>query len=121
MSIKQVSSEAFGDFIQQNQIIIIDFWAEWCAPCKNFEPVFEKVAKQFLDVAFLKINIETQADLAEFFQIRSIPHLMIMKEGIVIYSESGAVPESTLVELVEKAIETSVEAIKKEIENEQKS
>lgn len=116
MSVKEVNSEQFEEIIATDDTILIDFWAPWCAPCKNFEPIYNRVATKFPDVHFLKVNIEEQTALAEAFSIRSIPYLVIMKEQIVIYAESGTVPESTLIELVEQARETSLDEIKKEIE-----
>jgi thioredoxin 1 len=104
--------------IQDNDIVILDFWASWCAPCKQFKHIFERVAAQFDQVLFAQVNIEQEHELAEVFQIRSIPHLMVFKQGIVIYSESGSMPESTFKELVQQAIDADVSQIKAQIDKE---
>lgn len=111
-----VASDEFETLIQNNELVFIDFWAVWCAPCKQFASVFEHVAELNPDVTFAKINIENEAELAESFNIRSIPHLMVFKQGIAIYSEAGSMPESTLKELVEQAKEADVSAIRDQLD-----
>lgn len=113
--INVVKSDQFEALIRDNDIVVIDFWAVWCAPCRQFAHVFEKVAGQYNNIAFAKVNIEEEPDLAEAFQIRSIPHLMVFKQGIAIYSEAGSMPESTLKELVEQALKADVSEIKAQI------
>jgi thioredoxin 1 len=113
-----LSNEEFEQFINEHEIVFVDFWAEWCAPCKSFAKVYEKVAEQFPVIQFVKVNIEEQQSLADFFEIRSIPHLMIFKEGIVIYSEAGSMPESTLKELAQQALDADVSEIRAQIEGE---
>ncbi|KTC66131.1 thioredoxin proteins (plasmid) [Legionella adelaidensis] len=117
-NIRAVKSEHFESLINDNKIVLVDFWAAWCAPCKQFAQVYEKTAQQYPDIVFSKINIGEEPDLAEVFQIRSIPHLMIFKEGIAIYSEPGSMPESTLIELVEQAKVVDISKIKEELEKE---
>ena len=117
--VKSVSGSTFEKIIQDNEIVILDFWASWCAPCKQFSPVFERVAEQFKHLLFAKVNIEEEHEFAEVFQIRSIPHLMVFKQGIVIYSEAGSMPESTLKELVQQAIDADVSEIKAQLDKEQ--
>lgn len=111
-----LSSDEFEVFIQKNEIVFIDFWATWCAPCKQFATIYERVAALNTGVAFASINIENESDLAEAFNIRSIPHLMVFKQGIAIYSEAGSIPESTLKELVEQALEADVSAIREQLD-----
>jgi thioredoxin 1 len=107
-----VTTSQFEEIVETNQLVFVDFWAEWCAPCRSFAHVYDKIAKKYPNITFAKINIEQEADLAEMFQIRSIPHLMVFKEGIAIYSESGNMPESTLTELVQQAITADLAAIR---------
>ena len=114
---KSVGSDHFESLIAENDIVFIDFWATWCAPCKQFAQVYERVAVLHSKVVFAKINIEEELELAETFQIRSIPHLMVFKQGIVIYSEAGSMPESTLQELVEQALVADVSDIRAQLNN----
>ncbi len=116
MPSQTLSSDAFELFINENEIVFIDYWAEWCAPCKQFAKVYEKVSDQFPMIRFVKVNIEEQQELADFFEIRSIPHLMVFKEGIVIYSDAGSMPESTLKELAQQALDADVSDIRAQIE-----
>ncbi|MGL6030020.1 MAG: thioredoxin family protein [Legionella sp.] len=118
MPSKVVTTERFESLINEHEIVFIDFWAEWCAPCKQFAKVYEDISEQFPNIVFAKVNIEEQEDLAEFFEIRSIPHLMVFKEGIVIYSDAGSMPESTLKELAQQAIDADVTEIRAQIEEE---
>lgn len=111
-------SSAFESTINDNEIVFIDFWAEWCAPCKQFAKVYEQVSDQYPMIKFVKVNIEEQQELADLFEIRSIPHLMVFKEGIVIYSDAGSMPESTLKELAQQALDADVSEIRAQIEQE---
>lgn len=116
---KSINGEQFESVIHDNEIVIIDFWAAWCAPCKQFAHIYERVAALYEKVVFAKINIEEEHELAEAFQIRSIPHLMVFKQGIVIYSEAGSMPESTLKELVQQALDADVSDIKAQLDKEE--
>lgn len=114
MSIKQLEPQNFTDFLDNNKIAVVDFWAEWCAPCLAFAKIFDKVASEYKDIGFGKVDIESYPELSELFQVRSIPHLLIFKEGVAIYSESGSMPESTLIDLIEQAILVDVSDVKSE-------
>jgi thioredoxin 1 len=115
--VRSLTASEFDVVLAEQGIIFVDFGATWCAPCRQFEPVFERVAfKHQQQVMFVSIDIEKQSALAETFQIRSIPHLMVFKQGIAIYSESGSVPESTLNELVQQALDADVSAIRQQLD-----
>jgi thioredoxin 1 len=116
--VTSVTAPQFEGLIHDNELVFVDFWAIWCAPCKQFAQVYEKVAGQYKTVVFAKINIEEETELAETFQIRSIPHLMVFKQGIAIYSEAGSMPESTLKELVEQGLGADVSAIRAQLDKE---
>lgn len=115
MPVYPVSSRNF-DLLVDNEMVAIEFWAEWCSPCKAFSKTFTKVSEEFPQITFAKINIENDPSISSSFHVRSIPHLVIMKDQVVIYSDSGAVPESTLMELMHQAIDADVSDIKKKLE-----
>ena len=117
--IKAVTGNEFEALINDNEIVFVDFWAEWCAPCKQFAQVYEKIASQFEGkIVFASVNIEHENELADVFQIRSIPHLMVFKQGIAIYSEAGSLPATALEELAQKALSADVSEIRKQMEDE---
>ncbi|MGC1181585.1 thioredoxin family protein [Legionella sp.] len=112
MPSQNVTSTEFESLINENQIVFIDFWADWCAPCKQFTTIYEQVSVQFPNIKFAKVNIEAEQELANFFEIRSIPHLMVFKDAIVVYSNAGNMPASALNELVRQVLATDISAIK---------
>jgi thioredoxin 1 len=116
MTSLNITGAEFQSLIDENEIVFIDFWADWCAPCKQFSKVYEQVAEQFSNIKFAKVNIEVEQELADFFEIRSIPHLMVFKDGIVIYSNTGSMPASILRELIEQALVVDVSAIRAELQ-----
>jgi len=98
-----VTDKNIQEILEKYPIVILDFWADWCGPCKVFSPIFERVSDKFPDLFFGKINTETQQLLCQDFEIRSIPTLAILKERELIFFESGSIPEYALTSIVEKA------------------
>ncbi|MCV6606697.1 MAG: thioredoxin [Campylobacterales bacterium] len=116
MAYIELTEKNFSETIENNDIVVIDFWAEWCGPCKAFGPVFEKVANEVSDVVFAKVNTEVEQALAGHFQIRSIPTLMILRENIIVFNQAGALPEDGLKDIVQQVKDLDMEMVRKEIE-----
>ncbi len=117
MSTIALTKDNFDSIVENNDIIIIDFWAEWCGPCKNFAPVFEQVSEQYPDIIFGKIDTEDQPELAQDFNVRSIPLLLVLKENIAIFSQAGALPASALSDIVDQAKALDMDKVRQDLEN----
>jgi len=111
-----VTKDTIQSTIEDNDIVVLDFWAPWCGPCKGFAPVFDKVAGENPDVTFAKINTEEEQELGATFQIRSIPTLMIFRENIIVFSQPGALPEAALTEIIGKVKELDMDEVRKQVE-----
>ncbi|MBF0142648.1 MAG: thioredoxin [Magnetococcales bacterium] len=115
MTVLAMTMGNFESTIDDNAMVIVDFWAPWCGPCRAFGPIFEKVSEQYPDVVFAKVNTDEERELAGTFQIRSIPTLMVFKEKTIVYSQPGMVPEKEFSELVQKVRELDMEKARKEM------
>ena len=119
MATIKLTSENFKDTVDNSGIVLLDFWAEWCGPCKMFAPIFEEVSEKHPDIVFGKVNTEEEQQLAAMFQIRSIPTLMIFRDQIVIFSQPGMLPGSALEEIIQKARELDMDMVREEIAKQQ--
>jgi thioredoxin 1 len=111
MPTTQITKDTFNDTINNNNIVLVDWWAEWCGPCRSFAPVFEEVSGKHPDIVFGKIDTEAQPELSAMARITSIPTLMAFREGILIFSQAGALPGSSLEELIGKVKELDMEQV----------
>lgn len=115
MSVINLTTAQFEETIAKNDIVILDFWAEWCGPCKQFGPVFEEISDKYPDIAFCKVNVEEEQELAGMFQVRSIPTITFMREGIVVFSNPGAIPGNTLEEGIKQLLDLDMEQVHKDL------
>ncbi len=111
----EITQQNFKQIVEKDGIVLIDWWASWCGPCRVFGPTYEKVAGKNPDVTFAKVNTEEAQSLAGSFQIMSIPTLMILRDKILLYSQPGALPEAALEELVQKARDLDMDKVRAEI------
>ena len=115
MATIDVTEQSFAQTLESNEIVFVDFWAAWCGPCRNFAPVFDTAAGLHEDVVFGKVNTETQQDLAAAAQITSIPTLMAFKDGVLVYSQPGALDSRGLEELVVSLKNLDMDAVHAEL------
>jgi thioredoxin 1 len=117
----KLTQENFEQTINDNNIIVVDFWAPWCGPCRQFAPVFEQTSEKYPDVVFAKVNTEEERGLAGSFEIRSIPTLMIFKEQVIIFSQAGALPSQALIDIIGKAQELDMKIVREEMAQQQQT
>ena len=121
MATVNLTKDTFEDIITGNDIVLLDFWAPWCGPCKQFTPVFESLSETHPDIVFAKVNTQEEQELGGYFQIRSIPTLMAFREQIIVFSQAGALPPAGLETVIEKISELDMDEVRRQVAEQEKS
>jgi len=121
MALVNLTKDNFDEMVSGSEIAVLDFWAPWCGPCKQFAPIFEKVSQEYPDILFGKINTEEEQELAGHFQIQSIPTVMVLRDNIVLFSQPGLIPEEGLKDILRQVKELDMDEIRKEIAQQQEA
>lgn len=115
----EVSEKNFAETVQREGIVLLDFWASWCGPCRTFAPTFEAAAEKHTDITFGKVNTEVEQALAAAFQIRAIPTLMVLRDGVVLAQQAGALPASALESLISQVRALDMDEVHRQIKAEE--
>ena len=112
----ELTEANFEGHLKKGGIFFIDFWAQWCPPCRAFAPVFEAAAEKHKDIVFGKVNTQEQPGLGQAFEVSAIPTLAVFREGVLLFSEAGAIPGNALEQLISKVRELDMEQVRQDID-----
>ena len=118
---KQVTSQNLRETVEQGGIVVLDFWAPWCGPCRSFAPIFDKVAEANADITFGKVNTDEETQLAGAFEVQSIPTLMVFRDRVLLYSQPGALGAAALEDIVRQVRAVDMEKVRAELAAQEKS
>ncbi len=121
MHTTELTNANFNQVIDANDLVFVDFWASWCGPCTSFAPIFEAAAEKHDDIVFGKIDTEAEQALAQAFNIRSIPTLMIFKQQVVVFSQPGAVPAGALEQLIGNARALDMDQVRAKLDSKKRA
>ena len=119
MASQDITLETFEDTIASDGIVLLDFWAGWCGPCRQFAPVFEKASEEHPDATFAKLDTEANQEFAAKLQIQSIPTLMVFRDGIMVFREAGALPPAALEDLITQVKALDMDEVRAQVEQQQ--
>ena len=115
MATVELTADNFNQTLEDNDIVLLDFWAEWCGPCRTFGPIFEKVSEDHDDITFGKIDTDAQQELGAAFDVRSIPTIAAVRDGVMVFKQAGVLPEAALEDLIRQIRDLDMDEVRSEV------
>jgi len=115
MATQVLDRDSFESTVADNEIVLVDFWASWCGPCRSFAPMYERVSENHPDIVFAKVDTEAQPELASAFGVMSIPTVMVVRDQVVLFSQPGALPEAALEDLIKQVRDLDMNEVRRQL------